>query len=136
MRRRHVRRRKGFTLLEVLLVVVILSVVMGIAVVNIFGVQGKAYIDATKLKLATYGTALDTYRLAVGSYPSTLDDLYVQPSDIQDPSKWIQAIKEPITPDAWGNPFEYKGAGATYEMRSAGPDGQMNTADDLIKSVQ
>jgi general secretion pathway protein G len=130
------RRRQGFTLLEVLLVVVILSVIMSLVVVNIFGARDTANKGLAEVNIKSIGALLDTYRLAIGSYPNSLQDLSVQPSDLPDPSKWYAVSKEPISPDPWGNPFEYKGAGNSYELRSAGPDGQMSTADDIVKTVQ
>ncbi len=132
MKRDRKDRRAGFTLLEVLLVVVILSVIMSLVVVNIFGARDNANIGLAKVNLKAISTLLDTYRLNIGSYPNSLDDLVAMPSDLPDPSKWYKIAKEPISPDPWGRPIEYKGAGNSFELRSAGPDGQMNTADDIV----
>ena len=70
--------------------------------------------------------------MEVGSYPSQLEALYEQPSDIADPTRWVQALKEPIKPDPWGNNYEYEMKGTNgYTIRSIGPDKQSGTDDDI-----
>lgn len=131
-RRNHRRlRRSGFTLLEVMLVLVIIAAIAGIAVVNIGGFQTNAYKKTAKAEISNLKTMLETYRLTVGTYPSQLDALYEQPSDLSDPSKWFQIKSEPIKPDPWERPYEYTLNGASYELRSLGPDGQSGTEDDI-----
>ncbi|RMF41987.1 MAG: type II secretion system protein GspG [Planctomycetota bacterium] len=131
--RRHPRRplRSAFTLLEVMLVLVILAAIAGIAVVNIGGVQERAYIRTAKTELSNLKSMLEQYRLEVGSYPNKLEDLHTQPSDLADPSRWLQLLKEPPKPDPWGHPYEYINNGSDYELRSVGPDGKSGTEDDI-----
>lgn len=125
------RRRSAFTLLEVMLVLVIIAAIAGIAVVNIGGFQTRAYQRTAAAEISNYKTMLDTYRLEVGSYPSQLEHLFEKPSDLADPTRWMQVKKEPVKPDPWGNPYEYKLNGGEYELRSLGPDGQSGTEDDI-----
>ncbi len=128
---RLMKRRQGFTLLEVMLVLVIIAAIAGIAVVNIGGFQTRAYQQAASAEISNYKTMLATYRLHVGSYPSDLNALHEQPSDLADPSKWFQVKSEPVKPDPWGHAYEYTLNGADYEIRSLGPDGQSGTEDDI-----
>lgn len=124
-------RRSAFTLLEVMLVLVILAAIAGIAVVNIGGFQNRAYERVAKAEISNLKSALESYRLEVGSYPQQLGALHEQPSDLTDPSKWLQLRKEPIKPDPWGHEYEYSMTGTDFEIRCAGADGKSGTEDDI-----
>ena len=131
--KRTIRRRSqrsGFTLIEIMLVLVILAAVAGIAVFSLSGAQDSAFKKTAASQINSLKTQLDMYKLNVGTYPPALDALYEQPSDV-DATKWSQVSRDPIKPDPWGRPFEYKVAGDTYELRSLGPDGQSGTDDDI-----
>ena len=125
------RTRNAFTLLEVMLVLVIIAAIAGIAVVNIGGFQNRAYERVAKTEISNLKSALESYRLEVGSYPQQLAALHEQPSDLADPTKWLQLRKEPIKPDPWGHEYEYTLSGTDFEIRSAGPDGKSGTEDDI-----
>lgn len=126
------RPRRGFTLIEVLLVLVILTVIAGLVIVNVGGTQDAAFGRLARTQLRAIGQQLEQYRLEVGSYPSSLDALFQQPSDIADPSLWRQISQKPIPPDPWGRPYQYKLLGDTYEIRSLGKDGIPNTENDIV----
>jgi len=123
--------RSGFTLMEVMLVLVIIAAIAGIAVVNIGGVRENAFKQTAKTDINNLKTLISTYELMVGTYPSTLEALHEQPSDLADPTKWQRVSRDPIKPDPWQHPYEYKVSGAEYEIRSLGPDGQSGTDDDI-----
>jgi len=125
-------RRLAFTLLEVMLVLVIIAAIAGIAVVNLGGFQTKAYIQKTEAEIKVIKSALKAYRLDMASYPQELTALWEKPSGLEDESKWFPALEEPIEGDAWGNPYEYTSDGTSFEIRSAGPDQQANTDDDIV----
>lgn len=129
-RRVHRRPREGFTLLEVMLVLVIIAAIAGIAVYNIGGLQGKAYAMTAKNQISVFKSALEQYKLFVGSYPADLQALHAQPNDV-DATKYTQVLKDAIPNDPWGKPYEYKLNGAAYELRSLGADGQSGTEDDI-----
>ena len=131
--RRSLRRsrRNAFTLLEVMLVLVILAAIAGIAVVNLGAFQDHAFKKIAKTDIAGLKTALEAYRLEVGQYPQQLKDLYEQPSDLADPTSWIQIRKEAIKPDPWGNEYEYENTGSDFVIRCVGPDGKSGTEDDI-----
>lgn len=124
-------RRNAFTLLEVMLVLVIIAAIAGIAVVNIGAFQDRAFTRTAKSEISTLKTMLESYRLEVGSYPSELNALHETPSDLADPSKWMQVSEDPIKPDPWGHAYEYTLNGSDVEIRSLGPDGQSGTEDDI-----
>jgi general secretion pathway protein G len=123
--------RRGFTLMEVMLVLVIIAAIAGIAVVNIGGVRGEAFKRTAKADINNIKNMLSQYEMMVGTYPSTLDALYEQPSDLADPTKWVKISRDKIKPDPWQRPYEYKINGTEYEIRSLGPDGQSGTDDDI-----
>jgi len=84
---------------------------------------------------------LEAYRFAIGSYPTTkqgLQALLERPKGLADPSHWKgpYAEDDACFKDYWGNPYEYTFPGKThenkYDIRSAGPDGQMVTDDDVL----
>ncbi len=123
--------RNAFTLLEVMLVLVIIAAIAGIAVVNIGSFQDRAFKRTASAEISNLKTMLETYKLEVGGYPTQLDALYEAPSDLADPTKWMQIKKDPIKPDPWGHAYEYTLNGSTFEIRSLGPDGQSGSEDDI-----
>ncbi len=129
IRQRRIARR-GFTLIEIMLVLVIIAAVAGIAVFNLAGAQDAAFKRTASAQINSFKTQLDFYKLNMRTYPPTLEALYEAPSDV-DKAQWSQVSRDPIKPDPWNRPFEYKVNGDTYELRSLGPDGQSGTDDDI-----
>jgi general secretion pathway protein G len=128
---RRARKTHGFTLLELLLVLAILVVVGGIAVVNFGGAQTEASINATKAQLNNVKQGIEMYKIRLNGIPESLDALRDGPSDAAKKVKWVDCIMKEIPTDAWGNALVYTANGNKWEIRSAGPDGQMNTDDDI-----
>ena len=103
------RRKRGFTLIEVLLVLVILVVLASLVVVSLGPIQRRYKIDAAKAQIGLFATALDTYQVTVGSYPSSLQALRARPADLPDPDKWDGPyIDKDIALDPWNHPYQYK----------------------------
>lgn len=132
------RRRggAGFTLVEVLLVLIILVIIGSIVVPNLFGAQEKANINATKTQIRAIDGAIDLYRIDMAKAPSTLDDLREDPSTSSDDSKWSGPyLKAALKPDPWGNEYQYAAEGKKntggYDIWSYGPDGKNGTDDDI-----
>lgn len=122
-------KRAGFTLVELLLVVTILGVLAGIAVMNLGGAGEEARIRATQSDIATIQQAVTTYEIRTGKYPSSIEDLT---KEIDGQKGLLDAT---ALTDKWGTRFSFKNEGGGYfEIRSAGPDTQMNTADDIYNS--
>lgn len=125
-------RRRGFTLLELLLVLSILVVIGGIVMFNLGGAQTEANINATRTQLNSLKNSIQMYQIRMNGLPETLEALKDGPSDSSKQSKWVAPIINEIPVDAWSNDFVYSLNGNEYEIRSAGPDGQVNTDDDIV----
>lgn len=130
------RRRKGLTLVELVVVMVILVLLASIVVtVSINRIE-----DARRAKALTdiknMETALDLYKADTGNYPTTeqgLDALITPPSTPPVPVKWNGPyLKQKQVPlDPWGNPYVYESDGEDYVLFSVGKDGQRETNDDV-----
>ena len=135
-RKRTHNRPSGFSILELLLVLVILSILAGIVGVRFAGQSADAKIKAAKAQITEFSTALDTYEIKTGSYPTTqqgLEALVRQPSGVED---WPGALlKNNVPKDQWGNPWQYRQPGthntSGYDLYSFGPDGQEGGGDDI-----
>jgi general secretion pathway protein G len=118
---------KGFTLLELLVVMVILGLLAGFIAPKYFAQIGKSEVKVTRTQIVGLEHALDEYRLDTGHYPSTeqgLNALFVQPSD---EPKWDGPyLKKQVPLDAWGNAYVYRMPGEhdEYDLLSYGKDGQ------------
>jgi general secretion pathway protein G len=128
-------RRGGFTLIEVLLVLIIL-VIIGSLAANVFvGTQDRASINAAKSNVSLIRGAMDRYRLDFNKYPAKLTDLWEKPSDTTAADKWSGPYMEPLKKDPWGNDYQYASQGKKntdkYDFWSNGPDGQNGTDDDI-----
>jgi general secretion pathway protein G len=130
---------KGFTLLELLLVVLIISILAAMIVPRLLPQSEEAKIKVARAEvLANVPAALDLFMLNVGRYPTTdegLEALWTRPASVSD-SKWNGPyVKRKSFKDPWGNPFIYRyppqAGGLDYDLISAGPDGEENTEDDI-----
>ncbi len=136
-RKQRPQRRRGFTLMEVLLVLAILVILGSIVVANFGDVFGKAKIKAAKAQIRELESIVDLYVLDIGQAPPTdpgLQSLRTAPPGLPDPSKWGPEpyTKKEIPKDPWGNDYIYENQGGTnYRIISAGPDGRPGTADDI-----
>jgi len=133
----------GFTLIEILIVVVILGVLGATIIPNIMSSPDKARVQAAKTDLRSLSSALDLYRLDNYNYPSTdqgLEALVSQPSGFPEAKNWNPEGYLPKTPeDPWKNAYAYTNNGRGFELISYGADGQQGgegfnadiTLDDL-----
>lgn len=125
-------QKSGFTLLELLLVLAILVVIGGIVTVNIGGAQTEAKINATKAQLNGLKSNVQMYVIRMNGLPDSLDALVEGPSDAAMKAKWVAPIIDEVPNDAWDNQLVYTLNGNQYEIRSGGPDGQVNSDDDIL----
>lgn len=121
-------RAAGFTLVELLLVVAILGVLAGVAILNVGGKMGESQIAAARASIATIKTACDAYEIKTGKYPDSIDVL------LQPVGGGAPLLDSNAKADPWGNPFQIRKSGYSVEIRSAGPDGAMNTEDDITSA--
>ncbi len=118
----------GFTLLELLVVIVIIGLLAAYVGPKYFSQLGKSEVTIAKAQIEAFEKSLDTFRLDVGRYPTTeegMNALMVAPPALA--AKWNGPyLKKGIPQDPWGHPYVYRapGAKAEYEIVSTGKDGQ------------
>ena len=121
------RRSAGFTLLELLVVVLILGLLAGFVAPRYFSQVGKSEINVAKAQLDALAKALDQYRLDTGHYPSPelgLDALVTRPAN---EPKWNGPyLRKAVPLDPWGKPYLYRmpGEKGDFDLISYGKDGQ------------
>jgi general secretion pathway protein G len=126
-RRTTQRSHSGFTLLELLVVVVIIGLLAGLVAPRYFNQVEKSHTRIAKAQIDSLEKALDQYRLDVGSYPTTeqgLQALFIKPGNLE---RWQGPyLKKAVPPDPWGRPYRYKSPGdhSDYDLYSLGNDGQ------------
>lgn len=127
---------KGFTLIEVMVVVVILSILAVFIVPKIMSKPEQARKTQAKQNIRILETALNMYKLDNFQYPSTdqgLEALVTKPSGEPEPKNWNQdGYIERLPKDAWGNPYQYLSPGThgKIDIFSLGPDG-VASEDDI-----
>ena len=119
--------RRGFTLLELLVVLVIIGLLAGYVGPRFFAQIGKSEVKTAAAQLDGLGKALDSYRLDTGHYPTNeqgLNALWVKPAD--EPRWWGPYLKKAPPKDPWGREYLYKAPGehGDYDLSSLGKDGR------------
>lgn len=128
MNYRHAQR--GFTLIEIMVVMVILGLLVAVVAPNIMGRSDQARVTIAKTQISNIANALDLYRLDNSHYPSTqqgLEALVERPSGSPEPKNWNQqGYLKSVPEDPWGNEYQYVSPGTEgpYDLYSYGSDGQ------------
>ena len=124
--RRFKKKEKGFTLIEMLIVMVILGLLAALVGPRMFGKVGKSRQKAAKAQIALFETTLDTYRLDTSKYPTSeqgLQALRTKPGGVE---RWDGPyLPKEIPLDPWGHAYEYRSPGehGDYDIISLGADG-------------
>jgi general secretion pathway protein G len=133
--RKGTKRNKGFTLIEILAVLIILGLLAALIVPKVISRVEQSRIETTKLQMKAIKNALEQYKLDNGFYPTTqqgLKALVQKPTTPPIPQNWHQYL-EKVPKDAWGHPFIYISPAPNhpYDLKSVGPDGKEGTEDDI-----
>jgi general secretion pathway protein G len=128
--------RSGFTLVEMLLVLVILATLAAVVIPKFAGRTQQAKVTAAQTQISNLETSLDSFEIDNGFYPNSSDGLNAlvsQPNNAQD---WKGPyMKKGVPADPWGNKYIYTYPGKNnpngYDLMSMGPDGKSGGGDDL-----
>ena len=125
--------KKGFTLIEILIVMVILGLLAALVGPKMFGKVGKSRQKAAKAQISLFETSLDTFRLDMGRYPTSEEGLEALRTKPADSEKWDGPyIPKKVPLDPWSNPYEYQlpGENGEYDLTSFGADGTAGGEDE------
>lgn len=121
------RRSRGFTLLELLVVIVIIGLLAGYVAPRYFAQVGKSEVQVARAQIDAIEKALDQYRLDTRRYPTTEQGLAALDTKPADEPNWNGPyLKKPVPNDPWGRPYIYKNPGnqREYAVLSYGRDGK------------
>ena len=121
---RPTRRQRGFTILEIVIVFILLAGIMAFVGPKIFEQMGKAKSSEARIRIQHLAGQVEMYKLEVGRYPENLQALAKQPPGVD---RWNGPyVKEADLKDAWGNDYRYSlpGQNKPYDITSLGADGR------------
>ncbi len=129
------RQEAGFTLLELLVVMVIIGLLAGYVGPRYFAQIGKSETKAAKAQIDALEKALDQYRLDTGHYPTTEQGLAALNARPSNEARWDGPyLKKSVPPDPWSKPYLYKQPGehSEFDLSSYGKDGQPGGEGDAV----
>ncbi len=132
------RRRRGFTLLELLVVLAIIATLVAVVAPSIFRNVGDAKTAAAKSQIEIFGLALDAYRIDNDTYPTSdqgLAALRTKPTSGNLPRNWRGPyLRKDVPLDPWGRPYVYVAPGvenpASFDLYTLGRDGKAGGSDE------
>ena len=139
-RRRSARHgERGFTLVEILVVITIIGLIMGLVGPRVLNYLTESKAKAAKIQIESFSSALDLYFLDNGRYPSSSEGLTALVQRPGSTMTWNGPyLKGAVVPnDPWGNPYQYRAPGqhGTYDITSYGADGQEGGAGSAADIV-
>lgn len=122
LRKNH--KSAGFTLVELLVVLVVLGLLAGLAGPRLISIIGDSRSDAANLQMSQFKQILDLYRLDVANYPTTQQGLQALVEKPNDAERWNGPYTDSIPKDPWGNDYIYQFPGdqGDYDLSSLGAD--------------
>jgi len=132
------RRSRGFTLLELLVVMVIIGLLAGYVGPKLFGQIGKSEVKAARAQVDALQKSLDQFRIDTGHYPSTEQGLASLVTKPADEPRWSGPyMAKAVPPDPWGREYLYRSPGqhGDYDLMSYGKDGQPGGDGDNVDIV-
>ncbi len=135
--KKQISNNRGFTLIEIMIVLAIVGMLFSFVGVNLMKRYGKAQGDGAKIQIASFEQALQAYYLDNSMYPHTsqgLQALISKPTVGNEPKNYSAGYlkKNSVPDDPFGNPFSYVCEDyQNYTITSNGPDGQPDTEDDI-----
>ena len=139
--KRNRQVRSGFSMVELMAVIIILGLLAAVVANNVLGKVEKAKVTTTRTNLKTLHSAVQSFRLDTGDYPTEDDGLFAlieaPPGyeDVYPEEGYLEYTELPL--DAWGNEFIfelYPESGKPFVIRSLGPDKELDTEDDLLST--
>ena len=133
------KKQLGFTLLEIMVVVVIMGMLASIVSFNVMGSKADAEVRKTRIDIKNIQQALDLYKLDNRRYPTTeqgLKALITKPTASPVPKNWKKGgYVQELPEDPWGNKYQYANPGVhnpdSYDLYSFGPDQEEGSDDDI-----
>jgi general secretion pathway protein G len=129
---------KGFTLLEIVIVLGIIAVIIGGSIVMLKNIGGSAEITRAENDMNNIRAAVLSYKMLAGQAPTTqqgLEALFVKPTTPPIPKRWSSAGNKGVPLDPWGEPYRYRNPGkkdpSDFEIYTFGKDKTENTDDDM-----
>lgn len=126
--------RRGFTLLEMVIVLGIIAMILGGAIFAMKGISTQAKITQVDADMKSLQSSLEMYKINAGSYPSTAEGFQALVTRPASAKRWAKGLDQ-VPLDPWKNPYGYRFPGrkkpAEYEIVSKGPDGAEGTEDDI-----
>lgn len=120
--------QRGFTLIEILVVMAIIGMLAVMVAPNVFNQQQGAQRDAALAQISSLAAALDAYRIDLNEYPDSLDALRENESGA---AAWNGPyMRRAIPLDPWNNEYVYESDGDDFSLLSYGPDGLAGGEDD------
>lgn len=118
------KRQQGFTLMEIIIVVILIAAIAAFAATRIAGGSDRAKVNLARVQVQTLGEKVEQYRMDTGKVPTSLDDLVAVPAGA---NGWLGPYaRQAELQDPWRNPYRFAvpGDSAAFDLRSLGADGR------------
>lgn len=136
--KRILQEQLGFTLIELMIVIIIIGLLSSLVAPKFFGKVDKAKVKTTKAQIELLGTALDSFRLDNGRYPTTQEGLEALRTKPENLDTWDGPyLPKKVPMDAWEREFQYSSPGENgpYDLFSFGRDGKSGGKDYMDQDI-